>query len=130
MNITDGLWEGIRSNYGVIQYAKEHMDRLFDSCKTIMMDLGVSKLEMMDMLHQTIDGNGFDKEEGVHIRLVCTRGHKDVIHQNPLYTNGTSTIIIIAEIKKPDPNAVSKGLKLFTVSVPIDSPQSHALIKR
>lgn len=98
-----------------MQYAKEHLDRLYDGAKTIMMDIGVSKLQLLEYIHQTLDANGFDKEEGVHIRLVCSRGHKAIIHQNPLYTEGTSTIMIIAEIKKPDPNAVSKGLKLFTV---------------
>lgn len=80
-----------------------------------MMDIGVTQREMLELLHQTLDANGFETEEGVHIRLVCSRGHKSIIHQNPLVTDGTSTIIIIAEIKKPDLKAIPKGLKLFTV---------------
>jgi len=37
----DGLWEGIRSNFGVIQFAKAHLDRLFEASKAMAMDLAI-----------------------------------------------------------------------------------------
>lgn len=31
----DGIWEGIRSKQGVIQFAKDHLNRLFESAKAM-----------------------------------------------------------------------------------------------
>lgn len=31
----DGIWEGIRAKRGVVQFAKDHMNRLFESAKAM-----------------------------------------------------------------------------------------------
>lgn len=55
-----GLWEGSRSINGRIQFAEEHLIRLFDSAYALKIDIGVSKLELLMLLHQTGDANGME----------------------------------------------------------------------
>lgn len=81
------------------------------------MRMDITKTELLDMLERTVDANGFTEDPGVHIRLIVSRGRKATPHQNPLATVGHPTIVIIPEIKVPDPNATVKGLRLFTVHV-------------
>ncbi|KAJ5116944.1 hypothetical protein N7456_001292 [Penicillium angulare] len=112
--IGDGIWEGIRAKNGRIQFAKDHIDRLFQSAKAMMMDLGLSKIQLLDLLHRTIDANNMSNEPHVHIRLVVSRGLKSTPYQNPTVNIGLPLIVIIPEIKATDPNVKSKGLRLVT----------------
>ncbi|KAJ5710013.1 hypothetical protein N7493_009605 [Penicillium malachiteum] len=112
--IGDGIWEGIRAKNGRIQFAKDHIDRLFQSAKAMMMDLGLSKTELLDLLHRTIDANDMSNEAHVHMRLVVSRGLKSTPYQNPSVNIGLPLIVIIPEIKATDPNVKSKGLRLAT----------------
>ena len=54
---------------GRVQFAKEHIDRLFQSAKAMYMDLGLSKRELLDLIHQTIDKNNMQQAKDIHIRL-------------------------------------------------------------
>ncbi|OJJ42672.1 hypothetical protein ASPZODRAFT_125014 [Penicilliopsis zonata CBS 506.65] len=112
--IGDGIWEGIRAKNGRIQFAKAHLDRLFQSAKAMMMDLGVSKAQLLAMLHRTIDSNAMDGEPHVHLRLVVSRGLKATPYQNPKVNLGMPLIVIIPEIKAADPAVSQQGLKLVT----------------
>jgi branched-chain amino acid aminotransferase len=55
--------------------------------------------------------------DGVHVRLMVTRGVKRTPYQDPRVTVGPATIVIIAEHKRPLPETLSAGLTLFTVHV-------------
>lgn len=112
--IGDGIWEGIRSKNGRIQFAKDHIDRLFQSAKAMLMDLGLSKRQLLGLLHRTIDENGMSEEPHVHIRLVVSRGLKSTPYQNPSVNIGLPLIVIIPEIKAPSPDVKQQGLKLVT----------------
>ncbi|GAA6003270.1 hypothetical protein JCM10207_001835 [Rhodosporidiobolus poonsookiae] len=113
----DGCWEGIRFKQGVMQFAKEHLDRLFETAKALFMNLHLSKIELLNLIHQTIDANGMETSDDVHIRLVVSRGLKDTPHQNPKSTIGAPLIVIIPEYKKSDPSVGERGIKLMTVHV-------------
>ncbi|KAJ5708881.1 Aminotransferase class IV [Penicillium malachiteum] len=108
------ILEGIRANNGRVQFAKDHIDRLFQSAKAMLMDLGLSKSQLLDLIHRTIDANNMSNEAHVHIRLVVSRGLKSTPYQNPSVNIGLPLIVIIPEIKATDPSVKQKGLRLIT----------------
>jgi branched-chain amino acid aminotransferase len=55
--------------------------------------------------------------DGVHVRLMVTRGIKRTPYQDPRVVVGPATIVIIPEHKNPLPDTIERGLKLFTVHV-------------
>ncbi len=55
--------------------------------------------------------------DGVHIRLMVTRGVKRTPYQDPRATVGAATVVIIPEYKTPKPETLARGLTLFTVHV-------------
>ncbi|WYZ37801.1 hypothetical protein EsH8_II_001307 [Colletotrichum jinshuiense] len=120
--IGDGIWEGIRAVRGRIQFAKEHINRLFQSAKAMYMELGLTKRDLLSLLHQTLDANDMGDEPHVHIRLVVSRGLKSTPYQNPHVNIGLPLIVIIPEIKAVDPAAKSRGLRLGTTWVRRGSP--------
>ncbi|KAI8262272.1 hypothetical protein K4K58_000827 [Colletotrichum sp. SAR11_239] len=115
--IGDGIWEGIRAVRGRIQFAKEHINRLFQSAKAMYMDLGLTKTDLLSLLHRTLDANDMGDEPHVHIRLVVSRGLKSTPYQNPHVNIGLPLIVIIPEIKAVDPAAKERGLRLGTTWV-------------
>ncbi|KAF0640549.1 hypothetical protein FPSE5266_10075 [Fusarium pseudograminearum] len=115
--IGDGIWEGIRANKGSLQFARDHINRLFQSAKAMFMDLGLSKCDLLDLIHQTLDANNMGEDEHVHIRLVVSRGLKSTPYQNPSVNIGLPLIVIIPESKAVDPNSKSRGLRLATTWV-------------
>jgi branched-chain amino acid aminotransferase len=111
----DGVWEGLRVHHGKIAFLDRHLDRLFEGAKALAMDVGVSREELAQRLITTLEANGMD--EGVHIRLMVTRGVRSTPYQDPRVVVTLATIVIIAEYKEPDPAIYERGLKLYTVHV-------------
>ncbi|KAI0473399.1 aminotransferase [Xylariaceae sp. FL0804] len=115
--IGDGIWEGIRARRGRVQFASAHITRLFQSAKAMMMDLGLSKGELLTLIHRTLDANDMAEEEHVHIRLVVSRGLKATPYQNPHVNIGLPLIVIMPEIKAVDPAQKARGLRMATTWV-------------
>src|SRR6185503_5942914 len=90
-------------------------DRLFEGAKALAMDVGQSREQLTKRLYDTLDANRMD--EGVHVRLMVTRGVRSTPYQDPRVAVGGATIVIIPEFKVPDPAVYERGLKLFTVHV-------------
>ena len=111
----DGVWEGLRIHQGKAAFLDRHLDRLFEGAKAIAMDIGLSRDDLARRLYETLDANGMD--EGVHVRLMVTRGVRSTPYQDPRVVVGGPTIVIIPEYKQPDPVVYERGLKLFTVHV-------------
>jgi len=111
----DGVWEGLRLHLGKLAFLDRHLDRLFEGAKALAMDIGLSREELTRRLYDTLDGNGM--ADGVHIRLMVTRGVRATPYQDPRVVVGGPTIVITAEYKEPDPAVYERGLKLFTVHV-------------
>jgi branched-chain amino acid aminotransferase len=111
----DGVWEGIRLHGGKLAFLDRHLDRLFEGARAIAMDLGLSRQQLATRLYETIDANAM--REGVHVRLMVTRGVRATPYQDPRVVIGGPTIVIIPEYKEPDPAVYERGLKLFTVHV-------------
>ena len=92
-----------------------HLDRLFEGAKAIALDIGMDRAALSAAIHDTLRGNGM--QDGVHIRLMVTRGIKRTPYQDPRVCIGPATVVIIPEYKNPLPEVLDRGLKLFTVHV-------------
>lgn len=111
----DGVWEGLRVQGGKALFLDQHLERLFEGAKAIAMDIGLSADGLKSRLYETLDANGMTN--GVHVRLMVTRGVRSTPYQDPRVVVTPATIVIIPEYKEADPAVYRKGLKLFTVHV-------------
>ena len=111
----DGVWEGLRVMDGGIAFLPEHLKRLWAGAKALDMDIGLTKEALTARLTDCLKANGM--EDGVHIRLMVTRGIKKTPYQGPRFTITQPTIVIIPEYKSPVPEIVETGVTLFTVHV-------------
>jgi len=111
----DGVWEGLRVHKGRIAFLERHLDRLWEGAKAIAMEIGLGRDALTARLYETLDANGM--EEGVHIRLMVTRGLRSTPYQDPRVVVSPATIVIIPEYKEPLPATVEQGITLFTVHV-------------
>ncbi len=111
----DGVWEGLRVHKGRIAFLDRHLDRLWEGAKAIAMDPGISREALVRRLYETLDANHMD--DGVHIRLMVTRGIRSTPYQDPRVVISPATIVIIPEHKAPLPAIVEQGITVFTVHV-------------
>jgi branched-chain amino acid aminotransferase len=70
---------------------------------------------MARALREMLAANGM--EDGVHIRLMVTRGEKKTPNQDPRNALGRPTIAIVAEYKEPSAAVKAQGLNLFTSAI-------------
>ena len=82
----DGVWEGLRVRAGHPAFLERHLDRLFEGAKAIMLDIGRSRRELTEAIYATLRAN--DMTDGVHVRLMVTRGIKRTPYQDPRVTIG------------------------------------------
>ncbi|MEZ5300095.1 MAG: branched-chain-amino-acid transaminase [Verrucomicrobiales bacterium] len=108
----DGVFEGIRFYNGRVFRLDEHIDRLYDSAKSIILDIPMAKAEMIEATLETIRAN--DLRDG-YIRLVVTRGTGE-LGLSPYKCPKPSVIIIAASIKLYSDEAYANGLTLVTCS--------------
>jgi branched-chain amino acid aminotransferase len=118
----DGVWEGLRVRSGHPAFVERHLDRLFEGARTIMLDIGLDRRELTDAIYATLRAN--DMTDGVHVRLMVTRGVKRTPYQDPRVTIGPATVVIIAEHKEPLPATVTDGITLFTTHVRRAAPDT------
>ncbi|MDA9789828.1 aminotransferase class IV [Amylibacter sp.] len=109
----DGMWEGMRLYDGVWAYFDEHMDRLFESCKAVSLDIGMDRTGVADALKQVQAAN--DMHTDVHCRLMVTRGVKVKPFQHPSLSQSGPTVVIIMEHSKPVSTLQGRGIVLATV---------------
>src|SRR4051794_3754584 len=87
-----------------------------------MLDIGRSRDELTAAIYETLRAN--EMVDGVHVRLMVTRGVKRTPYQDPRVTVGPATVVIIAEHKDPLPSTVEDGITLFTTHVRRASPDT------
>ena len=118
----DGVWEGLRVSRGHPAFLEQHLDRLEEGARAIMLDLGMSRDELTEAVYATLRAN--EMTDGVHVRLMVTRGVKSTPYQDPRMTVGPATVVIIAEHKEPLPATVTDGITLFTTHVRRATPDT------
>jgi branched-chain amino acid aminotransferase len=96
------------------------MERLFTGAKSIDLDIGLSREQVKELVWSTLRRN--EMHDGVHIRLMITRGTKSTANQDPRFVVGKPTIVITAEYKVFNPEVKAKGLSLFTSTFRCSSP--------
>ena len=111
----DGVWEGFRVHRGKLAFADLHFDRLYEGAKAIALDIGRPREALEGEVMKVLDANGM--RDGVHVRLMVTRGVKRTPYQDPRVTIGPPTVVVIAEYKEPAPATLERGIALFTVHV-------------
>ncbi|MDF2927285.1 MAG: ilvE [Paenibacillaceae bacterium] len=108
----DGIFEGIRIYNGNIFKCKEHLNRLYDSAKSIMLSIPLTYEEMEQALAETIRKNGL--KDG-YIRLVVSRGPGD-LGLDPRRSPKAWVIIIVEQLAIYPEEAYVNGLKTISVS--------------
>jgi branched-chain amino acid aminotransferase len=116
----DGVWEGLRLVKGGVPFLREHIERLYEGAKMIFMEIGLPPDDLVKRLFECLDANGMT--DGVHIRLMVTRGVKSTPYQDPRATITPATIVIIPEYKTPNPEKLRNGLALHTVNIRRGAP--------
>ncbi len=109
----DGVFEGIRAYNGRVFQLQAHLDRLYDSAKTIDLEVPVPKQEMTEIILETLRKNNL--KDG-YIRPIVTRGVGD-LGLDPRKCPKPSIIVIAVEWGAMYGDLYEKGLTAITVSV-------------
>jgi branched-chain amino acid aminotransferase len=117
----DGVFEGIRAYNRLVFKLGEHIDRLFESAKSIMLKIPMTKQELIKAVIETLKTNGLSD---AYIRLVVTRGVGD-LGLDPRKCYGKPTVIIIADRIALYPEKLYKeGLSIITVPTVRNLPEA------
>ncbi len=103
----DGVFEGIRAYNGKVFRLKEHIDRMYDSAKTIDLTPPLSKDEMMEVICEVLRKNKLDN---AYIRPIFSRGHGD-LGLDPRKCPKPSVVVIAVTWGAMYGDLYDKGLK-------------------
>lgn len=116
----DGVFEGVRAYNGLIFRFQEHVDRLFESAHTILLDPIYSKKEIIQYTIDTLKKNNL---RNAYIRIILTRGAGD-LGLDPRKCSHPSIIIIADSIALYPAELYEKGLEIITVPTIRNHPEA------
>ena len=108
----DGVFEGIRFYNGRVFRLEEHTRRIFDSAKSILLNIPMTPAELIEATLATVRANGL--QDG-YIRTVVTRG-VGPMGLSPYKCPKASVFIIAASIQLYPESAYETGLTMATVA--------------
>ncbi|WP_066637983.1 branched-chain-amino-acid transaminase [Desulfolucanica intricata] len=108
----DGIFEGIRAYHNRVFKLDEHIKRLYESAKTIMLDIPLTRDEMVEVVLETLRRNN---QKDAYIRLVVSRGKGD-LGLDPRKCEKPTVFCITADIKLYPAELYEKGLETVTVA--------------
>jgi branched-chain amino acid aminotransferase len=108
----DGIFEGIRVYDGNIFRLTEHIERLYESAKTIGMEIPMTAKEVESATVKTVEAN---RRLNAYIRLVVTRGRGD-LGIDPSSCPKPTFFIICATIQLYPEEFYETGIPLITAS--------------
>ncbi len=114
----DGIFEGIRIYDGVIFRLDEHLLRLYESAKSILLTIPLAFEEMAEAVIDTVRANGL--RDG-YIRLVVSRGPGD-LGLDPRSCPRANVVIIADTIQLFPQELYEQGLRIVTVATRRNSP--------
>ena len=114
----DGIFEGIRFYNGRVFRLEEHLLRLWDSARSICLEIPMTMPDMTEAVLETIRQNHL--RDG-YIRLLVTRGIGN-LGLNPTQCKSPSVIIIAATIALYHEEFYRKGLTIVTCATRRSSP--------
>lgn len=109
----DGVFEGIRVYGGKVFKLNEHLKRLYDSAKHIMLEIPLAQEKMFQEVLDVVKRN---KIPDAYIRLIVTRGFGP-LGINPFQCQKPQIIIIVDKIQLYHEEVYQKGLELITATV-------------
>ena len=107
----DGVFEGIRAYNGRVFKLDEHLHRLYDSARAIMLKIPLDKKETKKAVLMTLRANGLSN---AYIRLVVTRGKGD-LGLDPKKCPKPTVFIITHKITLYPRELYYKGMEVITV---------------
>jgi len=116
----DGVFEGIRSYEGLIFKLKEHLDRLFESAKTLMLKVPMDRKALTQAIITTLQSN---RLKDAYIRLIVTRGEGD-LGLDPRKCSNPTLIIITDRIVLYPKKLYREGLEIITVPTQRNIPSA------
>jgi branched-chain amino acid aminotransferase len=116
----DGVFEGMRVYGGKTFKLREHIDRLYDSAKAILLEVPISKQEMFAV---TEEGVRRSELKEAYLRHVVTRGVGD-LGLDPRKCPKASVVIIFDTINLWPPERYEAGLSVVTAGTPISHRES------
>jgi branched-chain amino acid aminotransferase len=116
----DGVFEGIRVYGGKVFRLREHIDRLYDSAKSIWLEIPMSREQMIEAVQNTVRVN--NKKDG-YLRLVITRGAGS-LGLDPRKTTDPQVIIIVDDISLYPPEFYEHGLEIITAATIRNHPNA------
>lgn len=116
----DGVFEGIRCYDGNVFRLRQHIDRLYDSAKVIMLEIPISKEEMEKAIVETVRRNNL---RDAYIRVVVTRGVGD-LGLDPRKCSNPQVIIIVDKIVLYPERFYREGLSVITVPTRRNVPEA------
>lgn len=114
----DGVFEGIRSYSGRVFRLAEHVDRLFDSARSIYLQIPMTRAEMAQAIIDTLAVN---KLTDAYIRVMVTRGAGS-LGLDPRKTTDPQVIIITDSITLYPDELYRNGLKIVTAGTMRNHP--------
>ncbi len=114
----DGIFEGIRSYAGRAFRLKDHVDRLYDSARSIHLEIPISKDEMARAVVDTLAVNNI--KDG-YVRLIVTRGAGS-LGLDPRKTTDPQVIVIADSISLYPAELYEHGLKIVTAGTMRNHP--------
>jgi len=115
----DGVFEGIRVYNGKVFRHKEHIERLYESARSIALEIPMSPADMIKAVDDTVKVN--NKVEG-YIRLVVTRGPGN-LGLDPRSCK-PNVIIIVDDISLYPKELYENGLRIVTSSLIRNHPNA------
>lgn len=109
----DGVFEGIRAYNGRVFRLEEHVERLYDSAKAIMLVIPITQEEMCDAIRETLRKNGLTD---AYIRPLVTRGVGD-LGLDPRKCARPTVVIISQNWEAMYGDLYEVGLTAVTVTV-------------
>lgn len=122
----DGVFEGIRAYNGIVFKLKEHIDRLYNSAHAIMLDIPLTKDEMIEAVLETLRKNNL---RDAYIRLVVTRGVGDLGLDPRKCPKPSIVIIAVPVLSLYDEEKRKRGISMIVSWIrrdPIDAT-SHEI---
>jgi branched-chain amino acid aminotransferase len=118
----DGVFEGIRLYSGNIFRMRQHLDRLYASARSILIDIPKSHAEMTEIVAETCRRNNLT--DG-YIRLVVTRGSGD-LGLDPRKCPKPSIFNIAARIQLYPDSLYQTGLEIITAATRRIAPDTFS----
>jgi branched-chain amino acid aminotransferase len=116
----DGVFEGIRVYDGRIFRLEEHLDRLYASAKTIMLEIPLDRDAFRAALVETVRASGL---RDAYVRPVVSRGVGD-LGIDPRKCPQPTVVIIVDAIRLYPAEAYARGLRMVTASVRRPAPDA------